>query len=205
MPFRPVLLLLLPLASFAQKTVVPGSPDINTSRLQTGKSKFTIYYFKDNKWDVKGTYTNDLTIAGNELKFAVEYIDDKNKWYRSRLSIADAKTFSPVSYTTKGLKNSLELKFGNPITGKYQYVNGDKDKPVSIKTSEKFVDFNVAEIMLTTLPLTTGYKATMPQFYLGNSPDSVVSNYTIKDVKSFIYQSPKTGKHESWLLSLLEE
>lgn len=202
---KPVFFLLLPLASVAQKTVVPGSADIKTNRLKPGKSLYTIYYVKDNNWTKKGTYVNDLTITGDELRLAVDYKDDKDAWYRNRTSVADPKTLAPVSYRTKGLKNSLELRFGNPITGKYQYVNGDKDKPVSIKSTQQFVDFNVAELLFTTLPLDVGYKATVPEFYLGNSPDSVVSNYIIRDVKSYVHRSPKTGNHESWLVNVLEE
>lgn len=202
---KSIFLLLLPLASFAQKTVVPGSPDINTARLKPGKSLFTIYYVKNNTWTKKGTFTNEIAISGNELKFVADYKDEKDEWFRKRTSTADAKTLSPVGYKSEGLKNSLDLNFGNTITGKYRYVNGDKDKQIAIKPTGKFVDFNVSEILFTTLPLDVGYKAVVPEFYYGDSPDSVLSNYIIKDVKSYIHRSPKTGSHESWLVNVLEE
>ncbi|NIG54499.1 hypothetical protein F3J22_13475 [Chitinophaga sp. Cy-1792] len=197
-------LLVLPLASFAQKTVLPGHPDINTSRLKPGKSLYTIYYVKDNNWEKKGTYTNDLTVTGNELKLAVDYIDDKDVWYRNRTSVADAKTLSPVSYKSAGLKNSLDLKFGNPVTGKYHDVKTNKDQQLTIKPAGKFVDFNFMELLFTSLPLDVGYKAEITQFYYDKSPDSVLSNYIIKDVKSYVQRSPKTGKHDSWLVNVLE-
>ncbi|RBL94061.1 hypothetical protein DF182_01645 [Chitinophaga flava] len=205
MPLKSMLLLLLPFASFAQKTVLPGNPDINTTRLKPGKSLFTIYYVKGDNWTKKGTYTNEITISGNELKFVADYKDENEKWFRKRTSIADAKTLSPVSYKSEGLKNSLDLNFGNTITGKYHYSNGDKDKQITLKPTGKFVDFNVSEILFTTLPLDVGYKAVVPEFYYGDSPDSVLSNYIVKDVKSYIQRSPKTGNHESWLVSVLEE
>ncbi|MBC9914788.1 hypothetical protein [Chitinophaga varians] len=198
-------LLVLPLASFAQKTVLPGHPDVNTSRLKPGKSLYTIYYVKDQTWTKKGTYTHEITVSGNELKFVADYTDEAGKWFRKRTSVADAKTLSPVSYKSEGLKNTLDLNFGNPITGKYRYTNGDKDKQITIRPTAKFVDFNVSEILFTTLPLDVGYKAIIPEFYYNNSPDSVLSNYVIKDVKSYIQRSPKTGNHESWLVNVLEE
>lgn len=201
---KPVLLLLLPFASFAQKTVVPGSPDINTSRLKPGKSLFTIYYVKDNNWTKKGTFTHELSISDNQLRFVADYIDEKGEWYRKRTSVADAKTLSPVSYKSEGLKNSLDLNFGSTVTGKYR-AKGEKDKPLTIKPTGKFVDFNVSELLFTTLPLDVGYKAIVPEFYYSSSPDSVLSNYVVKDVKSYIQRSPKTGNHESWLVSVLEE
>ncbi|WP_211092828.1 MULTISPECIES: hypothetical protein [Chitinophaga] len=198
-------LLVLPLASFAQKTVLPGHPDVNTSRLKPGKSLYTIYYVKDNNWDKKGTFTNEISVSGNELKFIADYTDEKGKWYKKRTSVADAKTLSPVSYKSEGLKSTLEVNFGNPVTSKERFVNGAKDKLVTLKPNGKYVDFNVSEIMFTTLPLDVGYKAIVPEFYFGNSPDSVLSNYVVKDVKSYIFRSLKTGNHESWLVNVLEE
>ncbi|NSL87196.1 hypothetical protein [Chitinophaga solisilvae] len=203
-PLRSVLLLILPLASFAQKTVLPGHPDISTKRLTPGKSLFTIYYVKGNDWKKKGSYIHDLAISADEMRFVTDYKDENEKWYRKRISVADPKTFSPVSYKSEGLKNSLELTFGNTVTGKSR-ANGEKDKPVTIKPSGKFVDYNLAELLFTTLPLDVGYKATVTEFYYGSSPDSVLSNYVIKDVKSYIHRSPKTGSHESWLMNVLEE
>lgn len=200
--FRAVCLLLLPLAAFSQKTVLPGHPDVNTSYVKSGRSLYTIYYVKGETWTKKGTYTNDITILGNEIKFVADYKDENEKWYRKRTSLADAKTFSPLTFKSEGLKNSIDLNFGATITGKY---HGDKDKQISIKPAGKFVDFNLADLFFTTLPLSVGYKALIPEFYYVENPDSVLSNYIIKDVKSYIQRSPKTGNHESWLVSVLEE
>lgn len=204
-PLKSILLLLLPFTSFGQKTVLPGNPDIKTSRLKSERSLFTIYYVKDRTWTRKGEFTNDLTILGNEIKLTVNYTDDSSKWYRKRVSVADAKTLSPISYTSEGLKNKLSLTFGDQVTGKYQYKDGAKDKDIKLKPPGKYVDFNMAELLFTTLPLSTGYKATIPEFYYADSPDTLVSNYIIKDVKSYIYRSPKTGNHESWMIDILEE
>lgn len=204
---RSAFLLLLPLAGIAQKTVIPGSDDVNTSRLKPGKSLYTIYYVKDNTWTKKGTFTNEIIVSGNDLRFIADYKDDKDKWYRKRTSVTDAKTLGVRSYKSEGLKNTLELNFGTTVTGKMHYLTGEKDKQITIKPAGKFVDFNVSEIFFTTLPLSTGYKAIIPEFYYGTgtSPDSVLSNYIIKDVKSYVQRSPKTGDHDSWLVSVLEE
>lgn len=204
---RSTLLLLIPFAGFGQKTVTPGSSDINTTRLKPGKSLYTIYYVKDNTWTKKGTFTNEIIFSGNDLRFIVDYKDDKDKWYRKRTSVTDAKTMSARSYKSEGLKNTLDLNFGNTVTGKMHYLTGEKDKQITIKPTGKFVDFNVSEIFFTTLPLSVGYKAVIPEFFYGTgtSPDSVLSNYIIKDVKSYVQRSPKTGDHESWLVSVLEE
>ncbi|WP_343674108.1 hypothetical protein [Chitinophaga sp.] len=205
MTLRSVLLLLLPLASLGQKTVSPGSPDINTSRLTPGKSLYTVYYVNGDNWTKKGTTVYDMTISGTEMKLVADYKDENEKWYRTRTSIADAKTLSPLSYKSEGLRVNLDLKFGTSITGKYHYIAENKDDQVLFKPAAKFVDFNVADLLFTTLPLDVGYKAIIPEFYYTKSPDSILTNYIIKDVKSYMYRSPKTGNHESWMVGVLEE
>lgn len=204
-PFKSIFILLLPFATFGQKIVAPGSPDINASRLKPGKSLYTIYYVKGTTWTKKGSYINDITISGNELTYVSDFKDENDKWYRRRTSVVDAQTLNPISFKNEGLKNTLTLNFGSTITGKYHYTNGDKDKLISVKSPGKFIDYNLADAIFTTLPISTGYKATMPQFFYTEHPDSLIGNYTIKDVKSYIHRSPKTGNHESWLVSLLEE
>jgi hypothetical protein len=205
MPTKLVFLLTLPFASFGQKTVTPGSSDINTSYLKSEQSLYTIYYVKGETWTKKGTYKNDLTILGNELKLTVNYRDDKDQWYRKRSSTADAKTLSPLAYQSETLKSKIDLKFGNSITGKTHDLTNGKEKQVLFNPKEKFVDFNVAEYLFSTLPLKVGYKAVVPEFYYVDHPDSILSNYIVKDVKSYIHYSPKTGSHETWLVSVLEE
>lgn len=192
--------------AFAQKTVVPGSPDIKTANLSPGKSLYTIYYVKGNTWTKKGTFTHNLSISGNELKLVSEYIDPENKWYRRTMSVAHATTLAPISFKFEGLKTNSELNFSNTVTGKVQYLDKKKkDELLNLKPTEKFVDYNLAEYLFTTLPLSTGYKAIVPEFYYDGKPDKLVNNYIIKDVKSYQYRSTKTGNHESWLVGVLEE
>lgn len=204
--FKTFLLFLLPIAGFAQKTVLPGSPDINMSRLKAGKSLYTIYYVKNNNWIKKGTYTNEIIYSGDALRFIADYRDHKDQWYRKRTSVTDAKTLDVRSYKAESLKSTIDLNFGTTITAK-MHAPGEKDKQVTIKPTGKYVDWNVSEILFTTLPLNTGYKAIIPEFYFatGINPDSVLSNYIIKDVKSYVQRSPKTGEHPSWLVRVLEE
>lgn len=191
--------------AFAQKTVLPGSPEIKTANLSPGKSLYTIYYVKGSTWTKKGTFTHDLSVTGNELKLVANYIDPNDKWYRKTTSLANAITLAPISYKFEGLKSTSELFFGNTVTGNFHSFANKKAEPVNLKPTEKFVDYNLAEHLFTTLPLSTGYKATIPEFYYDRKTDKLVTNYVIKEVKSYQYRSTKTGIHESWLVSVLEE
>lgn len=189
----------------AQKIVTPGSEEIKTTQLETGKSLYTIYYVKGETWTKKGSFTHDLSISGEELRLVSNYIDQDNKWYRRRTSSANARTMAPIYFKSEGLKNTLELNYGSTITGKYHYVDKKKDDPIRLVPKEKFVDYNVAEHLITALPLTVGYKATIPEFYYDDKTDKLVTNYLITEVKSYVYRSPKTGNHNSWLVSVKEE
>jgi hypothetical protein len=196
---------LIPAITFGQKIVVPGSPDINMPYLKPQKSQYTVYYVKDTSWTKKGTMVYDISFPGNQLKLIYTYTDKSREWSKQRTSIADGKTFKPISYNMEGPETKIDLSFGDRIKGTYYSKKKKKSTPVNFLPKGPYVDFNVAEHMLTTLPLAVGYKATIPQFYYTDSPDSIISNYIVKEVKSYIHQSPKTGKHESWLATMLEE
>ncbi|WP_407479446.1 DUF3108 domain-containing protein [Elizabethkingia miricola] len=95
--------------------------------------------------------------------------------------------------------------YSETITGNYYSKETKKDKKVNFRPTEAFIDFNWTDLMIGTLPLDVGYKARIPQFYYNDGSNVHVEYYTIKEVKSYSYNSPKTGKHATWLVTLLEE
>lgn len=196
---------LLPFVAFSQKTIAPGSQDIKTSYLKPGKSLYTVYYVKDTSWAKQGSMTYDISFSDNKLNLFYKYTEKDNKWTTLRTSIADAKTLQSISYKSEGQKSKLELNFGETIKGNYYSKKDKKDKRLNLQPKGKFIDFNLAEHMFTTLPLDVGYKAVIPEFYYDNNSDTLISNYIIKEVKSYVYRSPRTGKHETWLATVLEQ
>jgi len=196
---------LLPAVGLCQKTIVPGSSDINTSYIKPEKSLYTVYYVKDNTWDKQGSLTYDIVAADNQLTLTNTYIPKDNAWTSIRTTVADAKTLQSISYTSDGKETKVNLNFGKTITGNYYSKKTKKDKKINLQPTKPFVDFNWTDHMISTLPLELGYKARIPQFYYNSDSDIFVEDYTIKEVKSYSYGSPKTGKHESWLITLLEE
>jgi len=196
---------LFPFIAICQKIIAPGGSEINTSFLKPQKSLYTVYYVKDTSWTKKGTMTYDITYDANQLIYNYKYTDKSNEWSVSRTSIADAKTLKSISYQSESSNSKLNLEFGNTIKGNYYSKKTKKNKILNLKTPSSFIDFNLADNMMTTLPLTVGYKGTFSQFYYDDNTDTLVSNYRIKEVKSYAYRSPKTGNHDTWLASVLEE
>ncbi|MFT4205322.1 MAG: hypothetical protein QM610_15565 [Chitinophagaceae bacterium] len=198
------ILSLLPVLTFSQKTIVPGVSDINIANLKQGKSLYTNYYVKDKDWKRMGSLTYDIGITGNRLSVVFSYFDSNNVFIRRRTSVADAATLTPVSYKFEGLQNTFDIDFGTTVTGLYRYTNKAPDSSVTITPTGKYFDFNIADNLFCTLPLDVGYKATIPEFYY-TGKSKPVSNYAIKEVKSYVHYSPKTGNHDAWLVSVLEE
>ncbi|MGE8427625.1 MAG: hypothetical protein ACN6O7_07100 [Sphingobacterium sp.] len=196
---------LLPAVGFCQKTVTPGSSDINTNYIKPEKSLYTVYYVKDNNWDKQGSLTYDIVAANNQLTLTNTYVPKDNAWTSIRTTTADAKTLRSISYSSDGKETKVNLNFGETITGNYYSKKTKKEKKINLQPTRPFVDFNWTDHLISTLPLNLGYKARIPQFYYNSDSDIFVEDYTIKEVKSYSYGSPKTGKHDSWLVTLLEE
>lgn len=185
--------------------VAPGSPDINTKYIKSEKSLYTVYYVKDNNWDKQGSLIYDITSTGNQLTLKNSYTPKDNSRVTVRTSVVDPRTLKSISYTSDERKTKLNLNFGETITGNYYSKETQKDKKVNFRPTEAFIDFNWTDMMIGTLPLDVGYKARIPQFYYNDGSNVHVEYYTIKEVKSYSYSSPKTGKHATWLVTLLEE
>lgn len=200
-----LLLNLLPFVAFCQKTIFPGSPEIKTSYLKPEKSLYTVYYVKDTSWAKQGTMTYDISFSDNKLNLFYKYTEKNNEWTTVRTSVADAKTLKSISYKSEGAKSKLELNFGETIKGSYYSKKDKKEKQLNLSPKGQFFDFNLAEHMFTTLPLDVGYKAIIPEFYYDNNSDVLIGNYVIKEVKSYVFWSPRTGKHDTWLVTVLEQ
>ncbi|AJW63107.1 hypothetical protein VO54_01631 [Elizabethkingia miricola] len=207
MKLYPILLgiSLFPFAAWGKKIVAPGSPDINTKYIKPEKSLYTVYYVKDNNWDKQGSLIYDVTSTGNELTLKNAFTPKDNSRVNVRTSVVDPRTLKSISYVGDEKKTKLSINFGETITGNYYSKETKKDKKVNFRPTEAFIDFNWTDLMIGTLPLDVGYKARIPQFYYNDGSNVHVEYYTIKEVKSYSYNSPKTGKHATWLVTLLEE
>ncbi|MCC9065766.1 hypothetical protein [Flavobacterium piscisymbiosum] len=196
---------LLPFVAFGQKTIAPGSKDINTKYIKHEKSIYTVYYVKDTSWTKQGTLTYDIVAENNQLSLTNSYTPKDNSRTSVRTSVADPQTLKPISYTSDGKETKLNLNFAETITGNYYSKKTKKDKKLKLHPKEPYIDWNWTDHLIGTLPLDVGYKARIPQFYYNDESDVLVEYYSIKEVKSFIYNSPRTGKHETWLVTVSEE
>ncbi|MBJ2124427.1 hypothetical protein [Flavobacterium sp. IB48] len=196
---------LLPFTAFCQKTITPGGKDINTKYIKQEKSLYTVYYVKDTSWTKMGSLAYDITLANNQLTLSNVYTPKDNGKTTTHISVADAQTLKPISYTSDRKETKLNLDFTDPITGNYYSKKTKKDKKLKLNPTEPFIDFNWTDHMIGTLPLDVGYKARFFQFYYNDESKVLTEPYSVKEVKSFSYYSPRTGKHDTWLVTVSEE
>ncbi|MEN2489363.1 hypothetical protein AAYQ05_16300 [Flavobacterium sp. B11] len=198
-------MMLLPFIAFGQKEIVPGSKDINTKYIKPEKSLYTVYYVKGTEWKNMGALTYDIVLANNQLTLNNTFTPKDNGKSTTRISTADALTLKAISYSDETKNAKLNLNFGETITGNFYSKKTKKDKKLKLKPKEEFFDFNWTDHLIRTLPLDVGYKGRFPQFYYNDESNVLVEYYTIKEVKSYVYNSPRTGKHDTWIVSVLEE
>lgn len=196
---------LLSFAAFCQKTVAPGSKDINTKYIKPEKSLFTVYYVKDTSWTKQGSLAYDIVAANNQLSLSSIYTPKDNSFVTSRTTTVDDVTLKPISYVSDGKTTKLNLNFGEAVTGTYYSKKTKKSKKLNLHPTGDYIDWSWMDHMIGTLPLDVGYKARIPQFYYNDESNVLVEYYSIKEVKSFIFNSLKTGKHETWLVTVSEE
>ncbi|WP_244248504.1 DUF3108 domain-containing protein [Flavobacterium foetidum] len=194
-----------PFIALSQKAIEPGSKDINTKYIKAEKSLYTVYYVKDKEWKNMGSLTYDIVAANNQLTLNNTYTPKDNGKPTTRISTADAQTLKAISYADETKNAKLNLNFGETITGNFYSKKTKKDKKLKLKPTENYFDFNWTDHLIGTLPLDVGYKARFPQFYYNDESNVLVEYYTIKEVKSYVYNSPRTGKHDTWIVSVLEE
>ncbi|MFB9080695.1 hypothetical protein ACFFLS_21375 [Flavobacterium procerum] len=198
-------MMFLPFIAFAQKAIEPGHKDINTKYIKAEKSLYTVYYVKDKDWRNMGSLTYDIVSSNNQLTLNNTFTPKDNGKPTTRISTADGQTLKAISYADETKNAKLNLNFGETITGNFYSKKTKKDKKLKLKPTEEYFDFNWTDHLIGTLPLDVGYKARFPQFYYNDESNVLVEYYTIKEVKSFVYNSPRTGKHDTWIVSVLEE
>ncbi|MFI2744651.1 hypothetical protein ACG2LH_18090 [Zhouia sp. PK063] len=189
----------------AQKVLTPQNLKIDQRNFNFKETKYTVYEVKDKNWKPVASYTASLHQNEHQFILTKTYLDTKGQWYKTNISTAAASTFSPISAKSKSPKYEYNIVFGTPTTVQIKTLNtSEKDNIVQLPLKGAYFDFSMLEPTLSSLPLKVGYKATIPLFYYDEKSGNHITDYSITEVKSYEYWSTKTGKHASWLVSVLE-
>jgi hypothetical protein len=136
-------------------------------------------------------YTNLTMLSNNE-----QYIDT---------SIAESNTLKPMYRSSVNPNRILSLKYDNEITGYYFDKQTKKKNQVKEPAKDAFFDSCIYPYLLGSLPLTSGYKVTMPVYDYKPENSGNFKTILIEEVKSNMYKSEMTGEHKVWQVSVFEE
>jgi hypothetical protein len=181
------LFLLTTVYGLAQKAdvVLPGSQSINTALLHTGSFE----------WEDSGGFSFDkdpnpgkrfVTVSRTTKEITIEErITEKGKDVVKRKTVLDAKTFEPISSSSEAEEFSYNVTFGSKIKGDLEnYKTGKKDK-LDVPIEEKFIVRSSLELLISVLPLKTGYKAFAPIVSFDDGYRSKVLRWEIDKVQEF--------------------
>lgn len=172
--------------SFAQTKILPGEKSLNINLIKTGNSAMGYYFVKDGNPLEMCTYQTEVSTNDNQLVFSSKLIFLKSDKQWKEQIVLNKNTLKPISRKSEREMRTFDIKYVNINKGDY-------------------FDIATYPLILCTLPLNTGYKATIPVIDYDSANKDKIQNVNITDVKSNIYNSELTGEHQVWKVSVNEE
>lgn len=189
----------------SQNIILPGDKSLNMSLIKTGKFTMGYNVVQDGKATEICIYETELNLSNQNfnLKSSLNFISSDLKWKED--IVADAKTLKPIRRISERDTRNFTLNFSNNITGEISTKSKSKSKPIKFSISEDYFDIATYPYVISALPLTTGYKATIPVLDYDAKEPNKVYNVLVKEVKSHIFHSDLTGDHNVWKVAVFEE
>lgn len=193
--------------SLAQTKILPGDPSINKSLL---KSSTIIMEYSSSQngsaLSLVGNYKIEVAYSAQTLdvKTTLSFKNKNTPW--TDHFVTDASSFKPISVASQRSDRSLNLNFGNEITGSLQDHNRGTKTTIKEKSKGSYFDKSIYPFIIPALPLKEGYKATIPVFdYEALDNNKKYSNILITGVYSDTYRSNFTGTYKVWRVEVFEE
>jgi hypothetical protein len=190
---------------FGQVTILPGDKSIDESFIKPGLTTLGYYYGSEAQGKDIGTYEIEISIIDKKITVnSTLYFKNTIKEWKD-VCVAEANSFKPMSYSSDRNERFFELSFSNTITGKFTTKQNNATNLITQAIKEKYFDINIYPHVIRTLPLKLGYKAILPVYDYEAIDKSKLYNVVIKEVKTDIFNSLLTGKHEVWKVLVFEE
>jgi hypothetical protein len=193
------------LVSIGQQVILPGDKSIDESIIKPGLT--TMGYFLDNNGQIIDVGTYEIEISTDYKKITVNsilYFKNSEKQWKD-VCVVDADNYKPVSYSSDRDDRSFNISFANSVRGEFLNKKSKEKKAINESPKGKYFDINIYPHILRALPLGLGYKAIIPVYDYEAEDKGKVYNVSINQVKSDVYSSALTGKHNVWRVSVFEE
>lgn len=189
----------------AQSLLKPGDNSINKNLIKSTHFEMAYYSVSGRQTAEISSFDVEVSVNGKTISVYTSLSLPAGKVMWTDTSIADVATLKPVYRASDNSDKQYHIKYGAAIEGYYYDKRSGKGSQVKENNKGDFFDSFIYPYLLGALPLTSGYKATLPVYEYKPGTKSNLSNTRITEVKSSMYKSDLTGEHDVWQVSVLEE
>jgi hypothetical protein len=203
--FYTLFLIFLGKSSFSQSVLTPDKNSFDKKFITNSKYEMACFALAGNRMVEVSSFT--VQVNRNEKNISV-YTNltmlSNNEQYIDT-SIAETNTLKPVYRSSANPNRLMSIRYDREIAGFYFDKQTKKKNQVREPMKELFFDSYIYPYLLGSLPLASGYKATMPVYEYKPENTNNFKATRIEEVKSNMYKSEMTGEHKVWQVSVFEE
>lgn len=204
-PFFLIAVLAFSFQSNAQPVLKPGEGIFDRKYFKNEKYEMACFAFSGKQMIEVSSFSVQVNVNAKTLSVytTLHMYSANEKWMDT--SIADAGTLKPLYRSSYNPNREFALRFGREVEGFYFDHQTKKRNLIQETLKDIFFDSYLYPYLLGSLPLGSGYKASMQVYDYKPSNNSNIKNTRIEEVKSGMYISEMTGEHEVWQVSVFEE
>lgn len=150
-------------------------------------------------------FTADMKLSGKTIAVytSLQFTGSADSW--TDTSIANAADLKPVYRSSYHGNQVWALQFGKSISGFTYDKKSKKRTTVNPAAEGAFIDSYLYPYILNSLPLNSGYRASLPVFDFKPEKGGLIKPARVEEVRSSALKSSLTGEHKVWLVTVFEE
>lgn len=189
----------------AQVALTPGNIPFDTKFLKTGKYEMGCFIVDGGRETEISSFVIDINANKETLSIYTTLYLVGSDAPRIDTIISNGKTFAPLYRSSFNSNYELLLKYGKEVTGYHYDKQSRKKRVIKEPVTEAFFDGYCYPYLLGLLPLTSGYRASMPVYDYRPENTNNLKKALIEEVTSGMYTSSLTGAHKVWLVNVFEQ
>jgi hypothetical protein len=191
--------------SNAQNVLTPSKKSFDKKWVKNTNYQMIWYALRDTaKFEIGKVTTQILTDKINLTVITqVSMKNMKTAWVDS--TIANIKNLKPIRHASYNMQRDMVLNFGKIVTGFYNDKMKKSNTIINDTTNSQYFDSNLYPVIIGWLPLYEGYKQDISIYDYNPSAKIGVLKASIKNVKSGVYQSEKSGSRNVWIVTVTDE
>lgn len=200
-----IILMLSAIPGFAQSSLVPASNAFEKKWIKNDTYEMMWYFIRDtSKFEIGKVTTHIIPDAKKITVVAkVDMKNVKDPWVDS--TVANRFTLEPIHHSSSNIQRDMVLNFGKVVTGFYNDKMKKQNTLINDTANATYFDSNLYPYLIGWLPLKEGYQQNISIYDYNPSAKIGVLSASVKDVKSGIYKSEKSGDRNVWVVTVSDE